>query len=139
LTRGAAQSAWQAFGRMIHPAQDFYAHTDYIPRWLSRFDGATPPAPEQVDPVFSEILRHPELRSGKLYYPLEVLSFIPPLRKFILPLLPKDSHAHMNHDGHETSAQFDYVFHAAVKRTRLEFEKTVATLSSELILLFVDR
>jgi hypothetical protein len=139
LTRGADQSAWQAFGRMIHPTQDFYAHTDYIPRWLFRFDGTTPPAPEQVDPVFSEILHHPELRSGKLYYPLEVLSFIPPLRKFILPLLPKDSHAHMNHDGHENSAQFDYVFHAAVKRTRLEFEKTVATLSSELILLFVDR
>lgn len=139
LERGDAPSAWWAFGRMIHPVQDFYAHTDYIPRWLSRFDGQTPPAPEDVDPVASEILSHPDLRSGKLYYPLEALTFIPPLRKWILPLLPADSHAHMNHDGHETSAQFDYVFHAAVKRTRLEFEKTVALLSSGWLAQFVDR
>ena len=139
LERGDARSAWQAFGRMIHPAQDFYAHTDYIPRWLSRFETGTPPAPEEVDPVFSEILNHPDLHSGKLYYPLEVLAFVPFLRKFILPLLPVDSHAYMNHDGHETSAQFDYVFRAAVKRTRLEFEKTVALLSSELRERFVDK
>jgi hypothetical protein len=45
----------------------------------------------------------------------------------------------MNHDGHETSAHFDYVFHAAVKRTRNEFEKTVALLSTELLADFVDR
>ena len=139
LTRGQVKSAWQAFGRMIHPAQDFYAHTDYIPRWLSRFDGATPPAPELVDPVSSEILQHPDLHSGKLYYPLEVLSFIPLLRKFILPLLPKDSHAHMNHDGHETSAHFDHVFHAAVKRTKIEFDKTIAPLSQSQLSLFTNR
>ncbi|RJP55545.1 MAG: hypothetical protein C4583_00230 [Anaerolineaceae bacterium] len=139
LERGDAPSAWQAFGRMIHPAQDFYAHTDYIPRWLSRFEAGTPPAPEEVDPVSSEILSHPDLHSGKLYYPLEVLAFVPFLRKFILPHLPTDSHAHMNHDGHETSAHFDYVFHAAVKRTRIEFDKTVNSLSSELRGRFVDR
>ncbi len=139
LGRGDAPSAWQAFGRMLHTVQDFYAHTDYIPRWLSRFEGQTPPAPEQVDPVSSEILGHPDLRSGKLYYPLEALAFIPFLRKFILPHLPADSHAHMNHDGHETSAHFDYVFHAAVKRTRVEFEKTAALFSSELREQFVDK
>ena len=31
-------SAWSAFGRLTHTAQDFYAHSDYIPRWLARFD-----------------------------------------------------------------------------------------------------
>jgi hypothetical protein len=139
LARGDASSAWRAFGRMIHPVQDFYAHTDYIPRWLSRFNGQTPPPPEEVDPVSSEILSHPGLHSGKLYYPFEILAFITILKKAIIPLLPADSHAHMNHDGHETSAHFDYVFHAAVKRTRLEFEKTVYSLSSELRGRFVDR
>lgn len=139
LERGDAPSAWQAFGRMTHTVQDFYAHTDYIPRWLSLFDGRTPPAPDEVDPVSSEILNHPDLHSGKLYYPLEALAFIPFLRKFILPLLPADSHAHMNHDGHKASPHFDYVFHAAVKRTKLEFDKTVALLSSELRERFVDR
>ncbi|MBI5935226.1 MAG: hypothetical protein HY867_16110 [Chloroflexi bacterium] len=138
LTRGARESAWQAFGQMLHPAQDFYAHTDYIPRWLSHFHNGTTPAPEEVDPVSSEILHHPDLRSGKLYYPLEALVFIPPLRKHILPLLPKDSHAHMSHDSHATSQHFDYVFHAALKRTRIEFDLTMAPLSPSHLTLFTD-
>jgi hypothetical protein len=138
LERGDAQSAWQAFGRMIHTVQDFYAHSDYIPRWLSRFDGGTPPSPLEVDPVSPDILQHPDLRSGKLYYPFEILAFIPPLRKFILPHLPADSHAHMNLDGPNGTPHFDYVFHASVKRTRVEFEKTVASLSSDLRSPFVE-
>jgi hypothetical protein len=138
LERGDAESAWQVFGRMIHTAQDFYSHSDYIPRWLSRFNGGTPPSPLEVDPVSSDILQHPGLRSGKLYYPFEALAFIPFLKKSILPLLPADSHAHMNLDDFDDKGFFDYVFHASVKRTRLEFEKTVAPLSSDLYLLFVE-
>lgn len=138
LESGNAESAWCAFGRMIHAAQDFYAHSDYIPRWLSRFDGATPPPPADVEPVLPEILHSPGLRSGKLYYPFEVFAFIPSLRKFVLPILPADSHAHMNHDGPHTSASFDHVFHAAVKRTRLEFEQTTIHLPPNLLSLFTD-
>lgn len=139
LERGDAPSAWQAFGRMIHPAQDFYAHTDYIPRWLSRFEGGTPPAPEEVDPVSSEILSHPDLHSGKLYYPFEALTFLPLIGNFFVPLFPRDSHAHMRIDDHDGTGRFDYVFHAAVKRTRIEFEKTVEGLSTEMLTDFVDR
>ncbi|HSQ38927.1 MAG TPA: hypothetical protein VLM78_02105 [Anaerolineales bacterium] len=138
LERGNAQSAWQAFGRMIHTVQDFYAHSDYIPRWLSRFDGGTPPAPEEVDPVSSDILQHPDLRSGKLYYPFEILAFIPPLRKFILPHLPADSHAHMNLDDPDDKGLFEYVLQASIKRTKIEFDNTIAKLSSTLQLLFTD-
>jgi hypothetical protein len=138
LERGDAQSAWQAFGRMIHAVQDFYAHSDYIPRWLSRFNGGTPPAPGEVDPVSPDILHHPGLHSGKLYYPFEFLAFIPPLRKFALPHLPADSHAHMNHDDYNDKGLFEYVFQAAVKRTKIEFENTIAKLSSTLQLLFTD-
>src|SRR5574338_277928 len=29
--------AWAAFGRMLHTAQDFYAHTNYITLWLDQF------------------------------------------------------------------------------------------------------
>ena len=135
---GDAESAWQAFGRMIHTVQDFYAHSDYIPRWLSRFNGGTPPAPEEVDPVSSDILQHPDLRSGKLYYPFEALAFIPFLKKSILPLLPSDSHAHMNLEDFDDTGIFEYVLQASIKRTRLEFEKTIAPLSSGLHLLFVE-
>ena len=133
LERGDTESAWQAFGRMIHTVQDFYAHSDYIPRWLSRFSGGTPPAPEEVDPVSPDILQDPELRSGKLYYPVEALAFIPFLKKSILPHLPADSHAHMNLDDFDDKGFFDYVFHASVKRTKIEFEKTMALLPSNLL------
>ncbi|OIN92619.1 MAG: hypothetical protein AUJ21_06520 [Anaerolineae bacterium CG1_02_58_13] len=149
LQRGDAQSAWRAFGRMIHTAQDFYAHSDYIPRWLSRFnysprseaerDGGTPPPPPEVDPVSPDIFHDPGLRSGKLYYPLEALAFIPFLKKLILPLLPSDSHAHMNFDDRDDKGLFDHVFHASVKRTRLEFEKTAALLSPNVLAQFIDR
>ena len=139
LERGDAESAWQAFGRMIHTAQDFYAHSNYIPRWLSRFNGGTPPAPEEVDPVSSDILQHPDLHSGKLYYPFEALAFIPFLKQSILPLLPADSHAHMNLDDFDDKGFFDYVFHASVKRTKIEFEKTAALLSLNVLAQFVDR
>jgi hypothetical protein len=138
LERGDAESAWQAFGRMIHAVQDFYSHSDYIPRWLSRFNGATPPAPEEVDPVSSDILQHPDLHSGKLYYPLEALAFIPFLKKTVLPLLPADSHAHMNLDKSDGTGRFDYIMQASIKRTRLEFDNTIAKLSSTLQLLFTD-
>jgi hypothetical protein len=139
LTRGETQPAWQAFGRMLHTLQDFYSHSDYIPRWLSRFAGETPPPPEEVDPVSSEILNHPGLHSGKIYQPLDALVFIPFLRKLLLHRLPADSHGRMNHDSPKNSAQFDYVFHASVKRTRIEFDKTAALLSAELLEKFVDR
>ena len=138
LERGDTESAWSAFGRMIHAAQDFYAHSDYIPRWLARFDDGMPPPPLEVDPVLPEIIGHPGLRSGKLYYPLEVIAFIPLLRKLVLPFLPRDSHAHMNFDGPNGTPLFDYVFHASVKRTRLEFEQTTAQLSPTHLSLFTD-
>lgn len=138
LERGDAQSAWSAFGRMIHTVQDFYAHSDYIPRWLSRFNGGTPPAPGEVDPVSSDILQHPDLHSGKLYYPFEVLVFIPPLRKFILPHLSADSHAHMNLDDFDDKGIFEYVLQASIKRTKIEFDVTTSQISSAHLFLFTD-
>ena len=38
-------SAWIAFGRLTHTAQDFYAHTNYIPMWLDQHNGTPPAAP----------------------------------------------------------------------------------------------
>jgi hypothetical protein len=139
LARRDVPSAWQAFGRLIHAAQDFYAHSNYIPLWLSRFDGQTPPAPPEVDPVSPDILHSPDLRSGKLYYPFEALTFLPGIGKLLVPFLPPDSHAHMNHDSPDNSPLWEYIFHASVKRTRLEFKKNTAQFSPELLAQFLDR
>ena len=139
LERTDVDSAWQAFGKLTHTAQDFYAHSNYIPLWLGRFAGATPPPPPEVDPVSPDILQRPDLRSGKLYYPFEALTFLPLIGRVFVPLMPADSHAKMNHDGPDDSPLFDYVFHAAVKRTRLEFEKTASLLAMDLLARFADR
>jgi hypothetical protein len=139
LRSGDAASALSAFGRLTHTAQDFYAHTNYVSQWLARFvDSPPPPAPE-IDPVMEGLIASPDLSAGKLYYPLEVLYFIPPLRGFALSILPRDSHAHMNLDSAERGPHFEYAFQAALKRTRLEFEQVVVMLLPEQRNLFFGR
>lgn len=132
LEAGDVDAAWAAFGRLSHTAQDFYAHSNYLRLWLAQFDaGKAPPVAEVVhaDPAF---LEHHELRSGKLYYPLELFSYIPALKKYILPRLPRDSHAWMNLDTPEQGPLFEYAYAAAVKRTNDEWQKSIAGLSDTL-------
>ncbi len=144
LRSGDANSAWQAFGRFLHSAQDFYAHSNYITLWVDRFDPSTgsgqaalPPPPE-VDPLDPSLIHSPDLRSGKIYLPLDALYFIKRLRPLILRLIPRDSHAWMNLDTPEQGFKFDYAMHAAIKRTVIEFEKTTEGFSEEMCRLFLD-
>ena len=149
LRTNHATSAWFAFGRLTHTAQDFYAHSNYITLWLSRFDnsprskaergGHTPPAPPEVDPVDLTLLNSPDLRSSRMYYPLDVLYFILPLRPYVLSRIPRDSHAWMNLDFPEQGFKFDYAMQAAIKRTKIEFDKTTLGFSEEICRLFLDR
>ena len=145
LQKNDSLSAWSAFGRMLHTAQDFYAHSNYITLWISRFEGGTlspmgtmPPATE-IDPVDPSLLHSPNLHSGKVYFPLELLYFVPATRAFSLRWLPHDSHAWMNLDSPEQGFKFDYAMQAAIKKTVLEYEKTVSVLSQESVKLFTDR
>ncbi len=136
LERGDAAAARRAFGRLTHTAQDFYAHSNYISLWLARFPADGWPPPEAVDAFDGDLLDGPRLRSGKLYYPLEGLSFIPFLKKVVLPLLPRDSHTWMNLDGPEQGPKFEYAFAAAVQRTLYEYKQTTAGFPAELLALF---
>lgn len=132
-------SAWAAFGRLTHTAQDFYAHSNYIPLWVSSRTNAALPTPPAVDPVDESLIHSPALCSGKIYLPLEVFSFIKFTKPLVMPLLPHDSHAWMNLDSPEQGPNFAYAYHAAVKRTKLEFEKTTAGLPIALVDAFVGR
>jgi len=136
LHKKDALSAWSAFGRMLHTAQDFYAHSNYVTLWLSHFDGQTHPAPPEIDPVDPGLLHSPDLRSGKVYYPFELLYFVRSLRRYVLPFIPRDSHAWMNLDSPEQGFKFDYAMQAAMKKSRIEFDKTVSSLSQESVKLF---
>jgi len=132
-------SAWAAFGRMTHTQQDFYAHSNYITLWVDRFDGRPLPPPTEVDPLDSNILNSPDLRSGKTYYPFEFLYFMRGTRRFSLSILPHDSHAWMNLDTPEQGFKFDYAMQAAIKRTVIEYERTTMEFSEEMCHLFLDR
>ena len=136
LMTNDALSAWSAFGRLTHTAQDFYAHSNYIPLWVSRQPHAV--MPQDVDPLDSSLINSDALRSGKVY-PLELLTFIPFLRSQVMSILPRDSHGWMNLDAPERGANFAYAFQAAVKRTKIKFEKTTGGLPQDLLGLFVDR
>ena len=131
LKSGDAKGAWAAFGHLTHTAQDFYAHSNYIPLWLAQFDENSAPPASEVIHDDQKIIQSSELRSGKLYYPLELFSYIPFISKFVMPRLPKDSHAWMNIDSPKQGIKFAYTFSAAVKVTLDEFEKVLTGLSDE--------
>jgi len=133
LEAGDAGSARRALGRLTHAAQDLYAHSNYVPLWLGRFPPGDWPPPESIDPLDEALLESPDLCSGKLYFPLELLSFVPGLSWFVLPLLPRDSHAWMNLDSPGRGPMFEYACAAAIKRTRYEFERSTAGLPAELV------
>ena len=80
------------FGRLTHTVQDFYAHTNYVALWRELHPQA---APEQIDPLLDSCLTDSRLHSGKLYYPLEILYFVPFLREWVLPHLPEIGRAHV--------------------------------------------
>jgi len=130
-------SAWIAFGRLTHTAQDFYAHTNYVSMWLDQYEGA-PPAPPEIDPVQKSLIESPKIHSGKIYFPMDALYFVPFLRKFSLTLLPHDSHGKMNLDSPKQGPHFEYARAAAVKRTQYEFEILEKILTPEMFAKFTD-
>ena len=134
LALGQALPAWQALGRILHAVQDFYAHSNYVNLWCERYPQA---ASDEIPPLFAEVLSDARLHSGRLYYPLEVLSFLPFLQPLVLPFLPRNSHAWMNKDD-PTRPGFDFACAAAIKRTALEFEKIIQPLSPSQLALFTD-
>ncbi len=137
MSRGIL-SAWIAFGRLLHSAQDFYSHTNYISMWIDQHKG-TPPPPLEIDPVQRDILRSPGLRSGKIYLPMDALYFVPFLREFSLKLLPNDSHGRMNLDSPKQGPNFAYARAAAVKRTQHEFGILQKLLTPDMFERFVDK
>lgn len=139
LEAGDPGSAWGAFGRLTHAGQDFYAHSNYVDLWLSCQAKGMTPSPGEIDPLDPDLIDNPALRSGRLYYPVEALSFVPGLKRLVIPLLPRDSHAWMNLDSPGRGASFEYAFQSAIKRTRREFELATRGLTAELHKLFADQ
>ncbi|MBM4426121.1 MAG: hypothetical protein FJ031_02655 [Chloroflexi bacterium] len=130
--------AWIAFGRLLHTAQDFYAHTNYVTMWLDEFNGAPPPPPE-IDPLRKDLIKSPGLHSGNIYLPMDALYFVRPLRPLALKLLPQNSHGRMNLDSPEQGPKFEYARAAALKRTQYEFDLLRKILAPEMFARFTDK
>ncbi len=138
IERGEARRAWEAFGRLTHTAQDFYSHSNYVDLWLAVQPNGLVPGAKEIDPLDDALVENPSLRSGKMYFPLGFLSFVPGIKKLVIPHMPRDSHAWMNLDSEARGPMFEYAFYAAVKRTRFEFETVMKGLSRELQRVFTD-
>lgn len=121
-------AGWAAFGRLSHAAQDFYSHSNYVQLWLDQFARDAAPEPAAIDGLDPAFLRHPRLRSGRIYWLIDGLCLVRRLRPLALRLAPVDSHARLNLDGPEAGPLFAYSIEAAVQRTAAEFERTLAAI-----------
>ncbi len=138
LEHGDARVAWEAFGRLTHTAQDFYSHSNYVDLWLAIQPNGLVPGAKEIDPLDDALVENPSLRSGKMYFPLGFLSFVPGIKKLVIPHMPRDSHAWMHLDSEDRGPMFEYAFYAAIKRTRFEFQTVMKELDRGLQRLFTD-
>jgi hypothetical protein len=132
---------WKAFGRLVHAAQDFYAHSNYVALWLARerlrfANKEHEIAVEKIDPLDPRLLYNSGLRSGHTYFPWDYLSFIRPLEPLIKQFAPLDSHTHMNLDSPDRGSKFAYAYVAAFKRTRYESSSIMKVLPQDLLWIF---
>jgi hypothetical protein len=120
--------AWLAFGRLSHAVQDFYSHSNYVALWLERQPADQPAPVTAIDGLDPALLRHRRLKSGRVYFPLEALWLLKPLRPMVKRLVPRDAHAWMNIDSPQASHLFPYAIEAAVQRTIDEYDLTVTAI-----------
>jgi hypothetical protein len=117
---GDPTPAWEAFGKITHTLQDFYAHSNYVQLWLEKREPC--PTPHEIEPLIPHLITHPRLFTARSILLLEFLGMIPLLGKILTPFFPPDTHIRMNLDQPASGPLFSYAFVAARKRTEKEFE-----------------
>ena len=115
--------ALQAFGKYLHCVQDFYAHSNYVSLWTEQY------GTEAIDGNKQELLNSDEIICGKVYYPLEAITYFEIFRPFARKILPQDSHANMNLDNPSRGVLFLLAMEAATQRTSVELLKIESQLS----------
>ena len=94
LSQFSAPLAWQAFGRLTHAAQDFYAHSNYVTLWRAGHPGL----PADEIPPLPRPLHRRAAALRRFCFPWNCSASFP----FWVPAShtssPIDSHARMNKD-----------------------------------------
>jgi hypothetical protein len=129
--------SWEAFGRLTHTVQDFYAHSNYVQLWIDANQDRDILSPEQIQPMDSEIINHPNLHSGKVYF-LDWLAYVPGFYRLASRFSPKDSHTNMNLDHPGRGSLFPLAMEAAVKCTAFEFKRIADILDPSTLNQFKD-
>ncbi|MBA3531475.1 MAG: hypothetical protein H0T73_06085 [Ardenticatenales bacterium] len=126
LKKRDRQAALDAFGRLLHARQDFYAHSNWIPLWAEQQGGVEKCRDEAIE-LCLDPTAVPTLRAGTaevldiLLYLLYRIPLVGPWIKHLY--LPPGSHEAMNIDDPSRGPLFPFVMAAAIKHTRLEFEQ----------------
>ncbi len=122
---------WDAFGRLCHTAQDFYAHSNYVDLWLAENGGLENTSPAEIDGLDEKLLSHPNLRTGSFYLLRDIVYYIPGVRTIARKIhIPIFSHEAMHLDDPTRGAKFAYAMTAAIQRTRFEYRRAVDALSA---------
>ena len=137
LLDGDLARAWQAFGRLSHAAQDFYAHSNYTQLYREAHPTSLP---EEIDPLDPPILNSPRLRSGQVHWGWEILlHLLPGVAYRLRSRIPAGTHASMNLDHPGRGPRFAFAVEAAIKRTAHEFNALLESLDVPLRQRFCDR
>lgn len=123
--------ALQAFGRLLHGRQDFYAHSDWVPRWVAAHGGPDQCRPADIA-ICPDATAVPGLTSGKSALHLYVLYRVPlfgPLLKRVY--FPPDTHEAMNLDYPARGPLFPFAIAAASKHTQAELDVLLAELQAK--------
>lgn len=141
MRRGERVAALQAFGRLLHGWQDFYAHSNWVSLWMQRLGDIGPESPISVFgsdasmrrvPICVEPLLVPQLISGTTSV-LRYLVYRTPLLGRLMKrcYLPPDSHEAMNLDHPGQGPLFAVAVTTAIDHTRHEFAVLLERLAGE--------
>lgn len=125
-------SARTHFGKLIHTAQDFYAHSNYARLYekvvLSNKDLRS----IEYDCLSSEINHSKEFKSHTIHFPGDYFCIIPLFARWFGMNLPEDSHTRMNLDSPISDGPFYLAYALAVNRTRIEHQIIITNTSLSL-------
>ncbi len=130
VRRGDRAAALAAFGRLTHTRQDFYAHSNWVRRWVESQGGVEHCQPDAT-PLCLDPVAVPGLISGRSSIFLYIVHHLPLLGPLFKRLyMPPQSHEAMNLDHPGRGPLFAFALAAAIAHTRLEWTQTMAALES---------
>lgn len=119
-----------AFGRLLHTAQDFYSHSNYVTLWLEENLGGGEVVPRAIDGLDESLLNHPKLRTAHWLIWRDSLYYLPLLGALLRRIwVAPNSHESMHLDSPERGALFAFSLVMAQQRTVCEYRRVIDTLS----------